>query len=323
MNSRSITVAVIFILVVAAVTSWALRIVPSQEGLAMPLPPLEDANSLEVMGDALAANHYRFDLPDSVESQSKCLFVRPDVLRRYMDSKIPLELPSFREPKQSYSYGTFNSTAGSDENTGVGDLTGAGGGVTWLERRAQEVDGAGEGRTPAVTAMEIRKGGSHSSELHASNVTQHHTWHDGTTLSPGAKPGTSGKSICIITYKSAAGDCDLLPAGFETATMEQVNKHVPSSVPFFKQTRVMVNKKPAHVNVRVNAERHPTVVSRANSKEWKDYYKKPLAATQCSLGLSPSWHTSVWAVADSTAIESLKKNSMGWTVEPGTVYGMS
>ena len=155
--------------------------------------------------------------------------------------------------------------------------------MTWLIRRDEEVGGSTESRTPAITAMEIGKGGSHSSELHASKVNKNHTWHDGTTTAAGSKPGTTGKALCIITYKSVGGDCDLLPAGFDTATMEQSINTYPPQYPF-KQTRVLVNKMPAHVNIRVD-ERHPTVVSRANSKEWKSYYKKPLAATQCSLDL--------------------------------------
>ena len=320
MNRRSTNIAAILILLVIIYGIWSHSRLSAREALSM---PLEDANSLQIIGDALDAVHYKLDSKEDVESHTKCLFVQPNVLRRHMENRTALELPSFREPKQSESYGLFNATAGSDENAGIGELTGAGGGMTWLIRREAEVGGAIESRTPAVTAMEIGKGGSHSSELHASKVNKNHTWHDGTTTAAGSKPGTSGKALCIITYKSAAGDCDLLPAGFETATIEQVNKYVPSSVPFFKQTRVMVNKMPAHVNVRINPERHPTVVSRANSKEWKSYYKKPLAATQCSLGLSPSWHTSVWAVADRTAIDSLKQNSMGWTVEPGTIYSLS
>ena len=293
----------------------------TKEGLEIPINKLRDANEIKVLSDSQHHKHYDYT-PTTETSETKCLYIDPVVLRNYMenqDKKAEISLDKL----EGENYAFFNAVAGSDQNIGVGELTGAGGGIVWLDRRKSEAL-INIGREEPESY--IRKGNRYESKesgLHpASKSHIKHTWHDGTVTKAGDKPGTSGKSIAIITYKGNSGLCDLLPAGFTTATMEQVNEYVKTDIPFFKSVRVMVKDMPAHVNIRLNSNRRPTVLDSSQQKVWKPNYLKKILPDQCSLGLSPSWHTSVWVVADNDAIDGIRENRVGWVLEKGTVFGM-
>ena len=312
----ALTIFVILILL----TVWFVSYKNTKEGLEIPVNKLRDSNEMQVLSDSQHHRHYDYS-PSPETSETKCLYIDPQILRNYMENQNRKAEVSV-DKLEGVDYAFFNAIAGSDQNIGVGKLTGAGGGTVWLNRRNNEAL-INIGREAPQSY--IRKGNRYESKesgLHASKPNTKHTWHDGTATKAGDKPGTSGKSIAIITYKGNSGLCDLLPAGFTTATMEQVNQYVKTNIPFFKSVRVMVKDMPAHVNIRLNSNRRPTVLSNSQQKVWKPSYLKQILPDQCSIGLSPSWHTSVWVVADNDAIDGIRDNRVGWVIEKGTVFGM-
>ena len=313
----ALTIFVILILLIVRFVSYT----DIKEGLEIPINKLGNNNETIVVSDSQQRKHYNYS-PKSDTSETKCLYIDPVVLRNYMKSQGKKDEVSISK-LEGETYRFFNNIAGSDQNIGIGKLTGAGGGGVWLDRRNSEALINIGREAPEVYIRKGHRYESKESGLHASSKSHvKHKWHDGTVTKAGDKPGTSGKSIAIITYKGNSGLCDLLPAGFTTATMEQVNEYVKSSIPFFKSVRVMVKDMPAHVNIRLNSNRRPTVLDSSQQKVWKPNYLKKILPDQCSLGLSPSWHTSVWVVADNDAIDGIRDNRVGWVLEKGTVFGM-
>ena len=200
-----------------------------------------------------------------------------------------------------------------NENMGVGKMTGAGGGMLWLEMKDQENDSA----TFEYNAESIDKKLSIQTEVEPTHSASDSKEPTGPTKSSNKNPclGTPlplvpnscfDKTNTVIgLIQNYSSGCNLLPPNVEIANVDEILASVPANNEISLRARMStadgsIIEKDVHT---ASSNNQPLTASL-----WSNMQGVPASASDCSRTGNPTWHSHVWVKTNLLANQSTLPN---------------